>query len=77
MTGTAGEVAAESGNTGAARNGDDTTLWNETGRGAAGNDRSDSGIQLRQVADAEPVAMFVFKTMSDTRLPGGFHFSKW
>jgi elongation factor G len=64
VTGTAGEVAAESGNTGTARNGDDTRYGTRLG-GARGNDRSDSGIQLRQVADVEPVAMFVFKTMSD------------
>jgi elongation factor G len=32
---------------------------------APGSERNDSGILLRPVADSEPVAVFVFKTMSD------------
>ncbi len=44
-------------------NGSGNGLGNAAGHGHAGS--LDSGIMLRPVADSEPVALFVFKTMSD------------
>jgi elongation factor G len=64
VTGAPAGSAGESGNGGAAKNGDDTRYGTRLG-GSRGDDRSDAGIQLRSVADGEPVALFVYKTMSD------------
>src|SRR5580692_2453953 len=56
--------SAESGN-GAGHGGDEGSGYG-TGLGnGRGIDKIDTGIILRPVADGEPVALFVFKTMSD------------
>jgi elongation factor G len=52
------------GETAGAKNGDDTRYGTRLG-GSHGNDRSDTGILLRAVADGEPVAIYVYKTMCD------------
>jgi len=62
--GGSGGVAVHSGNHGGATNGAGTGHGSDGGEGN-GSLGVDAGIILRPVADQEPVALFVFKTMSD------------
>jgi elongation factor G len=60
----AAPASAESGNGAGGGNGESSAYGNGLGNGR-GIDKNDGGVVLRSVADSEPVALFVFKTMSD------------